>query len=109
ASGTSGMKAAANGALNLSVLDGWWAEGFNGTNGWGFGEHSTSDDEDARVLYELIESQVGPGFYDRDASGLPRSWIEMMKSAMITGLTEFTTHRMVIDYAEKAYLPLGRR
>ena len=109
ASGTSGMKAAANGALNLSVLDGWWAEGFNGTNGWGFGEHSTSDDEDAQVLYELIESQVVPGFYDRDASGLPRSWIEMMKSAMITGLTEFTTHRMVIDYAEKAYLPLGRR
>src|SRR5665811_751140 len=109
ASGTSGMKAAANGALNLSVLDGWWAEGFNGTNGWGLGEHSTSDDEDARVLYEIIESQVVPGFYDRDASGLPRSWIEMMKSAMITGLTEFTTHRMVIDYAEKAYLPLGRR
>jgi len=109
ASGTSGMKAAANGGLNLSVLDGWWAEGFNGTNGWGFGEYSTSDDDDARVLYELIESQVVPGFYERDATGLPRPWIQMMKSAVITGLSEFTTHRMLIDYTEKAYLPLGRR
>jgi len=108
ASGTSGMKAAANGALNLSVLDGWWAEGFDGTNGWGFGEYSASDDDDARVLYELIESQVVPTFYERDVTGLPRSWIAMMKNAMVTGLSEFTTHRMLIDYAEQAYLPLGR-
>ncbi len=109
ASGTSGMKAAANGGLNLSVLDGWWAEGFNGTNGWGFGEYSTSDDDDARMLYELIESQVVPTFYERDDSGLPGAWIQMMKSSMITGLSSFTTHRMLIDYIEKAYLPLGRR
>ncbi len=109
ASGTSGMKAAANGGLNLSVLDGWWAEGFNGTNGWGFGEYSTSDDDDARMLYELIETQVVPTFYERDDSGLPRAWIQMMKSAMVTGLSTFTTHRMLIDYIEKAYLPLGHR
>lgn len=109
ASGTSGMKAAANGGLNLSVLDGWWAEGFNGTNGWGFGEYSTSDDDDARMLYEIIESQVVPTFYERDDSGLPGAWIQMMKSSMITGLSSFTTHRMLIDYIEKAYLPLGRR
>ncbi|MEA2023707.1 MAG: alpha-glucan family phosphorylase, partial [Actinomycetota bacterium] len=85
ASGTSGMKSAANGGLNLSVLDGWWVEGFDGTNGWGFGEHSSSDEEDANTLYRLLESEVVPTFYDRDEDGLPRAWIAMMKSAMITG------------------------
>ncbi len=108
ASGTSGMKSAANGGLNLSVLDGWWVEGFDGTNGWGFGEHFSSDEEDADTLYRLLESEVVPTFYDRDQAGLPRSWIAMMKSAMITGLSEFSTHRMLKDYTEKAYLPLGR-
>ncbi|MEN8114126.1 MAG: alpha-glucan family phosphorylase [Actinomycetota bacterium] len=108
ASGTSGMKAAANGGLNLSVLDGWWVEGYNGTNGWGFGEHWSSDEDDARILYDLLENEVVPTFYDRDDAGLPREWIAMMKSAMITGLSQFTTHRMLIDYTEKAYLPLAQ-
>jgi len=109
ASGTSGMKAAANGGLNLSVLDGWWAEGFDGTNGWGFAEHFSSDAEDADTLYRLLETEVVPTFYDRNQAGLPLPWIAMMKSAMITGLSEFSTHRMLKDYTEKAYLPLGRR
>lgn len=109
ASGTSGMKAAANGGLNLSVLDGWWLEGFDGTNGWGFGEHSSSDEEDADALYRILESEVVPMYYERDELGLPHPWIAMMKSSMITGLSQFTTHRMLIDYAEKAYLPLGNR
>ncbi|MGB5532666.1 MAG: alpha-glucan phosphorylase, partial [Acidimicrobiia bacterium] len=105
--GTSGMKAAANGALNLSVLDGWWVEGYNGSNGWGFGQESTSDEADAELLYQLLESEVVPTYYDRDNLGLPRSWIAMMKASMITGLSQFSTHRMLVDYAEKAYLPLG--
>ena len=109
ASGTSGMKAAVNGGLNLSVLDGWWVEGFDGTNGWGFGEDSVSDEDDAELLYQLLESEVVPMYYDRDEQGLPRAWIAMMKASMVTGLSQFTTHRMLIDYAEKAYLPLGRR
>jgi len=109
ASGTSGMKAAANGGLNLSVLDGWWSEGYDGTNGWGFAEHFSSDAEDADTLYRLLESEVVPTFYDRDRTGLPRPWIAMMKSAMITGLSEFSSHRMVKDYTAKAYLPLGER
>jgi len=109
ASGTSGMKASANGGLNLSVLDGWWVEGFDGTNGWGFGEDSVSDEADAELLYHLLESEVVPTYYERDDQGLPRSWISMMKASMVTGLSQFTTHRMLIDYAEKAYLPLGRR
>jgi starch phosphorylase len=107
ASGTSGMKAAANGALNLSVLDGWWIEGYDGTNGWGFGEESTSDEADAELLYQLLESQVVPTYYERDELGLPRAWIAMMKASIITGLSRFSTHRMLIDYTEKAYVPLG--
>ena len=108
ASGTSGMKAAINGGLNLSVLDGWWVEGYNGANGWGFGEHHASDAEDAGYLYHLLESEVVPLFYTRDAAGVPTEWVAMMKQAMISTLKGFSSHRMMIDYAEKAYLPLGR-
>ncbi|MBA2336367.1 MAG: alpha-glucan family phosphorylase, partial [Acidimicrobiia bacterium] len=83
ASGTSGMKAAANGAVNLSVLDGWWAEGFNGSNGWGFSETSNSDAEDAGILYHLLEAEVIPMFYDRDDKGVPQRWVEMMKESIV--------------------------
>jgi starch phosphorylase len=109
ASGTSGMKAAANGVLNLSVLDGWWAEAFNGSNGWGFAEHSRSDAEDAGILYHLLESEVTPRFFDRDDDGVPHAWVEMMKEAMATVAPQFSTHRMLVDYAEKGYLPLGKK
>jgi starch phosphorylase len=108
ASGTSGMKAAANGVLNLSVLDGWWIEGYNGANGWGFGEHSTSDFEDAGTLYQLLENEVVPTFYGRDDDGIPREWVRMMKAAIASVLPAFSAQRMVTEYAERAYLPLGR-
>jgi starch phosphorylase len=103
ASGTSGMKAAINGVPNLSVLDGWWLEGFKGDNGWAFGETTRGDEADAAILYDLIEHQVAPLYYDRDADGVPRGWVAMMKEAMI-GAVPFSATRMVAEYLEQLYL-----
>lgn len=107
ASGTSGMKSAANGGLNLSVLDGWWAEAFDGKNGWGFGEHSYSDAEDAGYLYHLLETEVIPRFFDRGPDGVPAEWAEMMRHAMASLTQQFSAQRMLVDYTTKAYVPLG--
>jgi starch phosphorylase len=104
ASGTSGMKAAINGVPNLSVLDGWWLEGFDGRNGWAFGEVHHSDDEDATALYDLIEHQVAPLYYERDADGVPRRWVAMMKEAMIAAVP-FSATRMVAEYLTTLYIP----
>jgi starch phosphorylase len=101
------MKSAANGGINLSVLDGWWAEGYNGKNGWGFSEDSNSDAEDAGILYHLLEAEVVPTFYDRDANGVPQAWVEMMKESIVSALPQFSSQRMMVDYTEQAYLPLG--
>jgi starch phosphorylase len=103
ASGTSGMKAAVNGVPNLSVLDGWWLEGFNGRNGWGFGEVHHSDDADADALYHLIEHEVAPLYYERDAEGVPRRWVAMMKEAMVAAVS-FSATRMVAEYLEHLYV-----
>ncbi len=112
ASGTSGMKSALNGGLNLSVPDGWWAEGaVSGQNGWTFGPdglEAHSDDSDAAGLYELLEEQVVPLFYDRDGDGVPKSWVKMMKEAIAGSVFQFSTHRMLMDYANQAYFPLAR-
>jgi starch phosphorylase len=108
ASGTSGMKAAFNGTLNLSVLDGWWAEAYDGTNGWaipGNVEHDlgAQDARDALALYDLLEREVVPLFYDRDAEGIPRGWVARMKSCLRTIGPQFCATRMIDDYVGKIY------
>ena len=110
ASGTSGMKAGCHGCLNLSILDGWWREGFDGTNGFGIGTdaHSPDVNEQDRVdsanLYKALTEEVIPAFYDRDANGIPRQWIQKIRRAMATLVVQFSTDRMVREYAEKYYL-----
>jgi len=112
ASGTSGMKAAMNGVLNLSILDGWWLEGHNGNNGWSFGlewgngDHAAQDNEDAIALYRTLQDEVVPKYYDRGEDGIPHAWVGMMREAMRSTMVEFSTDRMVKEYATNAYLPL---
>jgi glycogen phosphorylase len=114
ACGTSGMKAAANGALNLSILDGWWAEGYLGDNGWaiGWGEEydnpAYQDEIESRALYDLLEETVRPLFYERGTDDLPREWVRMVKRSIQTVCPVFNSHRMVSDYIETAYVPAAR-
>ena len=109
ASGTSGEKVAMNGGLNLSILDGWWLEGYDGTNGFAIGNGSESEDvakidaSDAESLYRVLEQDVVPLYYDRGSDGVPRRWIAMMKRAIQTLAPEYNSDRMVQDYAQKIY------
>ncbi len=115
ASGTSGMKVAVNGGINLSILDGWWCEGYqtyNGYNtGWAIGsgeeyeDHSYQDEVESRMLYDILENEVIPTFYKRGKDGLPREWIAMMKASMQCLCPRFNTNRMVEEYTERFYLP----
>jgi starch phosphorylase len=101
------MKAALNGVPQLSTIDGWWEEGFDGTNGWAIPKatsEATADEETASQLYHLLESEVIPKFYDR-ANGVPTAWVEMMKNAMRVAGEHFTARRMLVDYVEKYYVP----
>jgi starch phosphorylase len=115
ASGTSGMKAGANGGLNVSVLDGWWDEAYRPDIGWAVPSAATIDRQDvddlaeAEGLYRLLEREVVPAFYDRDASGIPVRWVEMMKASIRQVVTQFAARRMVIDYFNAAYAPGARR
>jgi starch phosphorylase len=113
ASGTSGQKVGFSGAVNVSVLDGWWPEGYNGSNGWAVGEEidgmdpAEQDHLDATSIYDILEHEVLPMFYDRDQNGIPRRWIARVKEAMRTLNPVFNTDRMVADYVTKYYQPAG--
>jgi starch phosphorylase len=114
ASGTSGMKAALNGVLNCSILDGWWAEGYNPDRGWAIGGDDELPDEeeqdaaDAESLFAVLEQHVLPMYFERDAAGLPTRWLEMMRHSIAELGTEYSTNRMVREYAERLYLPAHR-
>ena len=111
ASGTSGMKAAANGVLNVSVLDGWWDEGYVGDNGWAIGGRETNPDEgaqdwaDAQDLYRILEQELIPAYYERDEDGLPSRWAQLMRNSIASTIWRFSTTRMLHEYTERLYLP----
>ena len=111
ASGTSGQKVVLNGGLNLSILDGWWAEAYDGLNGFAIGTgetHSSTDVHDARdgeSLRRVLRDTVVPLYYQRDRDGLPREWIARMKRAIRTLGWRFSADRMVMDYVLKSYIP----
>ncbi|NBW32138.1 MAG: alpha-glucan family phosphorylase, partial [bacterium] len=111
ASGTSGMKASANGAVNVSILDGWWDEGYTGANGFAIGDTSMNpveevqDAADAESLYRILENEVVPRYYDRGSDGLPAAWLDLARASIGSTLWRFSTTRMLHEYCEKLYLP----
>jgi starch phosphorylase len=115
ACGTSGMKALANGALNLSVLDGWWDEAYHSKFGWALGhgevynDHNAQDDIESHDLYNLLEEEIIPLFYQRGHDDIPREWVEKMKAGLRFLTPVFNSHRMVQDYMDRYYLPCSRR
>src|SRR6059058_523350 len=114
ASGTSGMKSAPNGGINLSVLDGWWREGYNGSNGWAIGaeiENGTTEfqnEVDASSLYQLLENQIVPLYYAKPDGKLPLAWLQLMRESIRSVTPIFNTHRKVREYAERLYLPAAK-
>ena len=115
ASGTSGMKVLANGAINMSILDGWWCEGYGAERGWAIGLGESYDDVhyqdevESHAIYNLLEKEVIPNFYERGTDRLPRKWIEMMKNSMRDLIAQFSTSRMVAEYTQQCYLPSAQR
>jgi starch phosphorylase len=114
ASGTSGMKAAINGIPSVSILDGWWDEGFDGANGWAIGDRQPDGDDaaqdvaDALELYRLLEEEIVPRYFDRGADGLPTAWLETMRASIASALWQFSTARMLTEYVDRLYLPAVR-
>ena len=112
ASGTSGQKASVNGAINFSVLDGWWAEGYNAKNGWKIGDeknyenYEIQDNEDCESLYTALEKKIIPTYYDTNEHGFSDKWVDIMKESIETTGGKFSTSRMLVDYMEKLYIPL---
>ena len=114
ASGTSGMKASINGVPHLSIGDGWWAEGYTAQNGWLIegqphsADHDAVDAADAEALYQLLEREIVPAFYDRDSQGIPRRWLSVVRQAIVTVTPRFSARRMVKQYANEMYGPALR-
>ena len=114
ACGTSGMKASANGGLNLSILDGWWCEGFKESRGWSIGngdvydDHEYQDEVESQALFNILENEVIPRFYDRERGNPPVKWIKMMKEAMKMAILDFSSDRMVREYSTRFYIPASR-
>ena len=112
ASGTSGQKASVNGVINFSVLDGWWAEGYNSKNGWTIGtneeypSYEIQDDADSNSIYHTLESKIIPAYYEKDSNGISNKWIEIMKNSIISTGGNYSTSRMLCDYTNKLYMPL---
>ena len=112
ASGTSGEKASVNGVVNCSILDGWWAEGYDGTNGWAIGTNATynsyeeQDKADSNSLYHLLENKIIPAYYNQDKNGISSEWITLMKNSIKTTGGKYSTSRMLIDYINDLYMPL---
>lgn len=112
ASGTSGQKAAVNGVINFSILDGWWAEGYNEKNGWAIGTHDTYDSyesqdvADSESIYKILEKEIIPIYYNKGKDGLSEDWIDMMKESIMSNSGRYSTARMVADYANNFYMPL---
>jgi starch phosphorylase len=114
ASGTSGQKAGLNGLPNLSIIDGWWEEGYNGDNGWAIGERrdyqdeATRDEADATALYDILEREVVPLYFDRGLDGIPHNWVAVMKEAIRTVAPQFSMRRMIKEYVADMYVPALR-
>ncbi len=114
ASGTSGMKAAINGVLNCSVLDGWWPEAYDGENGWAitagesYGHSELQEVAEANQIYDLLEAVITELYYDRSELGIPTEWVEMMRRSIATACRDFTMNRVLADYARKFYVPAKR-
>jgi len=112
ASGTSGEKASANGVVNFSVLDGWWAEGYDGTNGWAIGTNATydsyeaQDKADSSSIYHILENKIIPAYYNKDSKGLSKEWVKYMKNSIKTTAGKYSTSRMLVDYVNQLYMPL---
>jgi len=112
ASGTSGQKASVNGVINFSILDGWWAEGYNSKNGWMIGtnneypDYEIQDRADSQSIYDTLENKIIPMYYEKDENGISERWLQYMKESIISTGGKFSTARMLIDYIDKLYIPL---